>query len=70
MDGEPTKGPEVGAESMDATADLSSPWPPELLEDCESISVEVDPEVDLDVEEDVLPGLRRHAWIPGRSPNS
>ena len=56
MDGEPTKEPEVGAEPTDATADLSSQWPPELLDDCESISVELDLDVDLDLEDDVLPG--------------
>jgi hypothetical protein len=59
MDGEPTKEPEVGAESTDATADLSSPWPPELFDDCESISEPVD------YDDDLLVGLWRHAWLPG-----
>lgn len=79
MDGEPGKqtgsganrpelempeGADEPASLTDPAVDLSSPWPPELFDDCESISV------DLDLEEDLLPGLWRHAWIPGRSPNS
>jgi hypothetical protein len=79
MDEEPTKqrgsaakrsepgmpgGTDGAASPVDPAVDLSSPWPRELFDDCESISV------DLYLEEDVLPGLWRHAWIPGRSPNS
>ena len=77
MDGEPTREPGEGAGSpdpgrpgdhghggpMDIASDLASQWPPELFDDCERITLS------LELEEDAVPGLWRHAWIPGRSPS-